>query len=152
MTIPDPQSQVDVDPTLQKLLEELKKAASANGRAVTDGAQPSWASPPGGSLDTSDWEAIAKALDRGPLNEKIAKALLEDTPGTSGDCGAGQLQIDYLACALRSFFARHASRQRCLALAAGRLKGQGSEASVFTASILTYLSNLIKRSKSGGQA
>jgi hypothetical protein len=152
-TVPTSTARVDVDPTFERMLEMLRDAAQRNALAMSNGAAPVWHMPAGWPGNLDDWEAITKAFDRSELNTKTAEALSSaSNPGTAGDTIIGPLQIDYLACAARAMHARYASKPRRLMLATARLKGQGDVNGVFKGSILEFISNTAKRSKTKGKS
>lgn len=151
-TLPAPVSKVNVDSNFEKLLKDMRTSAQAAFEAVANGQAPSWQNPSDWTGDVDNWEDLHKPFSRDKVNEAGAKALSDGaSPGVVGDIIAATAQADYLACAGRAFSARHCSRVRRLAMTAARFRGQGDATGAFTGGALTYVNDVLKKAKTGGE-
>jgi hypothetical protein len=145
-----PAARADVDPTLQAQIDALRSACTSMANYIISGQAPRWMTPAllGWSGDLNDWEGIAKAFTREVSNQAFASATADPrSPGTTGDLVVTLTQIDWLACMERAFRMRHTmTRNRCLALTAGRMRGLGGDDGPL-ACVAEYVSNLVRQSK-----
>lgn len=152
--MPQPESKIDVDEGLEKLLERIKEQSKEEGDNRLKGEQTAWMMPEIGG--DNGWEGdlfavndLNKPFPRQDLNDKIVEGLTDgEKPGTTGDLVLGTTQIDYLACLQRSFIARHTMRRpRATMQATARRFGHGQDTGPLIQGILEHLRGLAARSK-----
>lgn len=139
-----PVVQVDQGFYLHLLFTAAQSLDAADGSLLL--GQRTWSKPPrnGWSGDPLDVQGMDSAYDRADLNARYGTALLDKAAaGTTGDCAAAKVQIDWLAAKERAYKTRHATRIRCTAHSAARKRGHGDGAGVFLGSVLGFVQTLV---------
>lgn len=153
--MPTPESKIDVDTGLEKLLERIRDQSKESGEAVLKGEQTTWLMPE--KDGETGWKGylfaindMGKPFDRQDLNDKIVAGMTDaESPGTTGDLTLGTLQIAYLSAMQRAFIARHTMRRpRAMMQMAARKQGHGADEGPLIAGVLEHFRGLAARSKS----
>ena len=135
-----------IDDQFDNLLEQLRSSSAANDLATTFLQQREWMYPVlnGWDGDPQNVTGMNLAFDRTVLNVMYDSALHDPGVGTTGDCAATKLMVDYIAVAERSFRTRWASRIRSMMHAAGRRQGHGDPINgLYVGSIRPYIQSIL---------
>lgn len=151
--MPTVESKAEIHAVFLGNAKALAESSAKLGESVEPEKSRVWQRPPEGSTWTgrhSDIAGIADAFNRDELNDNYKRVIagVGGSTGTRGDLIGLGLQIAWVGALERAYRARHASAPRRLALAAGRRRGHGSAAGVFTGETTALVQDVIAAGKS----
>lgn len=103
-----------------------------------------WMDPPdrGWDGDPLNIEDIKYPFDRAELNQE-AEDLFSDSDGTTGKCGAREIQLAYMGMMERAFRLRHMTTPRAEMHSAGRRTAHGSYEGIHVGDIIKYVQTML---------
>lgn len=144
------QSVADVREKFRKQTDKMKTNSEKIAKAYQLKEQRPWMHPEleGWKGDLFDLKGMAKPFDRDENHQDLLNAVKSpNSPGTSNDLIASQLQGDFLGTCERAFRERHKSVIRSRLHSAGRHYGSGHEKGIVKAGIQNYIQWLVKTGK-----
>lgn len=144
------QSVADVRENFRKQTDKMKENSEKLAKASQLKEQRPWMHPELGSWlgDLFDLKGMAEPFKRDENHNDLLQAVKSaESPGTTTDLIASQLQGDFLGTCERAFRERHKSTIRSRLHAAGRHYGSGHESGIVKEGIQNYIQWLIKTGK-----